>query len=185
MTTGGQGYGRSPYKAVAPGSVSTFISGTQTTNSDAPNTPVPFTDNVIKYFAQEIAEDEAEHVTFLRTTLGKKTPARPASDYALSFTLAMRAAGVIGATETFDPFISQSNFLLAAFFINDIGPTAYIGASPYLANPAYVAASAGILGVEAYHAGTTRTLVYSLGRTTTPCSCRRTPSPPCGATPPP
>ncbi len=164
LLTGGQGYGKSPYKAVDPGTSTAFVTGTSATTT-AGNTPVPFTDPVVQEFFQEVAQDEAEHVTFLRTALGKLAPAQPACDYATSFTLAMRAAGVIGATDIFDPFVSQRNFLLGAFFINDIGPTAYIGAAPYVSVPAHLAAAAGLLGVEAYHAGETRALVYSMGQT--------------------
>ncbi len=165
LTTGGQGYGKSPYKAVAPGAANVYVPGAATTTTGA-NAPVPFTDPTIAQFAMEIANDEAEHVYFLRTALGKKVPARPTLDLAGAFTQFMRAAGVIGTADAFDPFASQRNFLLAAYLINDIGPTAYIGASPYLTSPANVAASAGLLGVEAYHAGETRTLLFALSEET-------------------
>jgi hypothetical protein len=160
LTTGGQGYGKSPYKAVTPGVVNAYASGTSNITTGA-TTPVPFTEPAIQQFAQELAADEQEHVTFLRTALGKHAPARPACDLAGAFTQFMRSAGVIGITDIFDPFASQRNFLLAAYLINDIGPTAYIGAAPYLNSPTYIEASAGILGTEAYHAGETRTLVFA------------------------
>ena len=166
LTTGGQGYGPSPYKAVTPGVVNAYVPLTSTaTITTGATAPVPDFDPTIKQFAQELAEDEAQHVTFLRTALGKKAPARPELDLAGAFTQFMRSAGVIDDTTIFDPFASQRNFLLAAYTINDIGPTAYIGASPYLTSTTNIAASAGILGVEAYHAGETRSLVYAMGQT--------------------
>ena len=166
LLSGVQGYGAKPYAAATPGAVSVYSPGTSTIVSSVNNTtptPVAFTDTDVQQFFQEIAQDEADHVMFLRTALGKYAPARPASDYSGAFTTAMTAAGVIPAGSTFDPFASQTNFLLAAYFINDIGVTAYVGASPYISSPTNLEAAAGILGVEAYHAGTTRTLVYALG----------------------
>ncbi len=161
--TGGLGYGADPYRAVAPGLVNTYTSGTSTVVTGT-NTAVTFDDPTVKQFAQEIAEDESEHVAFLRKALGKRAPARPAIDLAGAFTAFMQLAGVVSATDIFDPFASQRNFLLASFAINDIGPTAYVGAAPYLSNPANVAAAAGILGTEAYHAGETRSLLFSLSQ---------------------
>jgi hypothetical protein len=163
LITGGLGYGPSPYKAVVPGNVTTYVSGTSATGTGT-NTAVTFDDPTIMSFAQEIAQDESDHVTLLRKTLGKRAPARPALDLAGAFTAFMRLAGVIGATDTFDPFANQRNFLLAAFLINDIGPTAYVGATPYISSPDYLAAAAGILGTESYHAGETRTLLFALSQ---------------------
>ena len=165
LTTGGQGYGPTPYRAAVPGTVSTYAAGTPTVTTGA-NAAVPFADPTIRQFAQEIAEDESQHVSFLRKALGKKAPARPTIDLAGAFTAFMRTAGVIGPTDTFDPFLDQRHFLLAAFLINDVGPTAYVGAAPYLASPANVEAAAGILGTEAYHAGETRTLIFATAQET-------------------
>ena len=156
-TTGIAAHGAKPNAAAAPGAVTTYSAG-----------PVPFEDNAtgryLKQFFQEVAAQEIAHLNLLRTVLGKKVPARPQIDLAGSFTTAMRAAGVIGPTDTFDPFASQKNLLLAAYFQNDIGVTAYVGASPYIAKPANLQAAAGILGVEAYHAGESRTLVFAMGQ---------------------
>jgi hypothetical protein len=126
---------------------------------------VAFTDPVVAQFAREIAADELAHVTFLRSAIGSLAVAQPAIDLSPSgaFTAAARAAGVVGANETFDPYASDENFLLAAFLFEDVGVTAYKGTTGRLANSTLLEATQGILAVEAYHAAMIRTTLYRKG----------------------
>ena len=133
---------------------------------------VSFTDQVVAQYAREIAADEVNHVFFLRQALGSAAVSLPALNIdggaTGAFTAAARAAGVVSATGTFDPYASDENFLLAAFIFEDVGVTAYKGASPLITNKTYLEAAAGILAVEGYHAGLIRTTLYAKGISTTP-----------------
>lgn len=144
------------------GTVATSTTGTPRAVSFA-NEPV------IGQYAREIAADEIAHVAFLRTALGNSAAAQPAinlsGDATGAFTTAARAAGVVAANGTFDPYSSPDNFLIGAFIFEDVGVTAYKGASPLLTSKVYLEAAAGILAAEAYHAGLIRTVLYNRGQT--------------------
>ena len=161
------------FAAYGTGLVETLLTGIGPRGATTGGVQVPFTDPVVAQYAREIAADEANHVGFLRSLLGGAAVAIPALNIdgaspTGAFSVAAQAAGIVAAGATFNPYASDENFLLGAFLFEDVGVSAYKGAAPLLTNKTYIENAAGILAVEAYHAGLIRSVLYRKGIETTP-----------------
>ena len=79
----------------------------QKTGTVTGGSKVDFTTTAIKEYAHEIANDELNHVLFLRSALGSAAVARPTIDLGQSFTTLARAAGLVGPNGQFNPFLNE------------------------------------------------------------------------------
>lgn len=152
------------YLRAATGSgLSSADTGDATTTVTVPSsTMVPGLTTAQQNYIYEIAQNELDHVRFLRSALGSSAVSRPNIDLMNSFNAAATAAKI---GSTFNPFANYESFLVGAFVFEDVGVTAYAGAAGLLSDTttgkAYLAAAASILAVEAYHAGEIRTLLIA------------------------
>ncbi len=139
----------------------------------AGTTLVPWQTPIIQQYADNIAADEQAHVRFLKAGLialgGAVVPA-PSIDVtaAGAFTTLATAANKVAGTNVlpipFNPYASENYFLLGGFIFEDVGVTAYAGASGLLSMASeLIQYAASILAIEAYHSGTLRTLLAIRG----------------------
>ena len=150
----------------------------------APGTPtlVPFATPVIAQLADTIAADEQAHVRFIKyaliangalpvpaplldVTAGTATSPGAFTKLAIAANnLAVANGGQAVLPVPFNPYANENNFLLGAFVFEDVGVTAYAGAAGLLSmTNEFVQYAASILAIEAYHAGTIRTLLTLRG----------------------
>jgi hypothetical protein len=126
---------------------------------------VPFTTIQAGSYATETAIEEGKHVLALQSAIGATSyVAQPAINLAVGAgqawtTLATAALGA-GTGAVYSPYANDNFFLIGAYVFEDVGVTAYHGAASLLTGTTTtLPAAAGILAVEAYHAGLIRTSI--------------------------
>jgi hypothetical protein len=127
---------------------------------------VPFSTIEVGSYATETAVEEGKHVQLLLSALGTSAVAQPALNLGTSFP-ALATAAKIPNGSNFNPYASDDDFLVGAYVFEDVGVTAYHGAAPLLTTPSNLTVAAGILAVEAYHAGLIRTTINYIDPTGT------------------
>ncbi|GAA5533649.1 ferritin-like domain-containing protein [Deinococcus aluminii] len=126
------------------------------------STPVQGLTGDMLAMANEIADDEKAHVKVIRSVLKSAAVAQPVLDLSGSFMAAGSLASK-GKITNFNPFANELFFLHGAFVFEDVGVTAYKGAARFIDDQSAggnLENAAGILAVEAYHAGSIRTQLY-------------------------
>ena len=120
---------------------------------------VPFASPALAGYAVETALEEGKHVAALRSALGSLAVAQPAINLTPALFDALAGqANIPSSLRPFNPYSNEAYFLLGAYIFEDVGVSAYHGAAPLLTGKSTVLpVAAGILAVEAYHAGLIRT----------------------------
>jgi hypothetical protein len=136
--------------------------GTKGTVNTGGATAVPFTLPTVAGYAIETAVEEGRHVKFLQGALSTMAVAQPAIDLSAAGAWATLAGAAGVNVAGFSPYANDAFFLVGAYVFEDVGVTAYHGAASLLTSAGNLAAAAGILSVEAYHAGLVRTTINAL-----------------------
>ena len=144
----------------ASGSAAGVVANVGVTGAPALSTyKVPFATPVLGAYAVETAIEEGKHVAALRSALGSLAVAQPAMNLTPGLFDALAGlAGIPSALRPFNPYANEAYFLLGAYIFEDVGVSAYHGAAPLITGKSTILpVAAGILAVEAYHAGLIRT----------------------------
>lgn len=144
----------------------TGLSAADTGNATSKTTggaQVPGLTSLQMAYINEIAQNELDHVRFLRSALGTAAIVAPAIDLTASFN---GLASLAGLGSTFNPFDNYNDYLIGAFIFEDVGVTAYHGAAPALTDKSHLTAAAEIHAVEAYHAASIRAQIVGSGSAT-------------------
>jgi hypothetical protein len=145
--------------SMAAGAPAITLSGTVgTAGVVSGGSQVPFTTIQVASYAIETAVEEGKHVQLLLTALGSAAVAQPAINLGTSFQTLATAAKIPGGSG-FSPYASDEAFLVGAYVFEDVGVTAYHGAASLLTSASNLTVAAGIMAVEAYHAGLIRTTI--------------------------
>jgi hypothetical protein len=145
--------------STAAGAPLITLSGTVgTAGTVSGGSKVPFTSIEVASYATETAVEEGKHVALLLGALGSSAVAQPALNLGTSFQTLATAAKIPGGS-SFSPYATDDAFLVGAYVFEDVGVTAYHGAASLLTSSANLSTAAGILAVEAYHAGLVRTTI--------------------------
>jgi hypothetical protein len=114
-------------------------------------------------YATETAIEEGKHVLALQKALGSLAVNQPAINLSASVWATLAGVAQVAGASGFSPYASNPFFLIGAYVFEDVGVTAYHGAASLLTGTTTtLPVAAGILAVEAYHAGLVRTTINNV-----------------------
>ena len=113
----GEYYQRGVYGVGLPGNITT---GLGNHGGVSGGSQVPFQSNVVRDVSAEVANDEKNHIIYLRSVLGSKAVSEPTISLDAAFKAAAAAAGL---PSSFNPFADDFSFLLGAYTLTEVGVT--------------------------------------------------------------
>ncbi|OWK29607.1 ferritin-like domain-containing protein [Sphingomonas mucosissima] len=144
------------YATTGAGVPADLLTGTGTAGVVTGGAAVTFADPFIAACAREIAADSPRRIAFLRGIITADAVAQPA----INISGAANGPFSVALEESFDPYANDENFLLGAFFLQDVIVTAYKGLQPLIAVAATRLGFYGLLAAQSYHAGLIRMELY-------------------------
>ena len=136
------------YTTTGSGIPDKYLNGVGKEGSTTGGTQTVFSDQTLQTVAIDIADDEFQHVIYLRKALGSKAVGKP--------TIKLDP---LGSTAT------ENAFLTYARAFEDTGVSAYGAAATLIRSSAVLGVAARILATEAYHAGNIRLFAIQKGLT--------------------
>jgi hypothetical protein len=151
------------YASSGAGLPANLISGIGKQGSVSGGRQASFSDALVGQQASDLAKDKLANVTSLRAQLTSASAALPALDFSSTaksaFSTAAQAAGIVGAGGSFDAFASDDNFLIGAFFVENVVAATYRTILPDIVTPAMVQVVTANLADAIYHNGLIRTML--------------------------
>jgi Ferritin-like domain len=140
------------------------IAGTGTAGKPVGGRQVSFPNgSTIAPVVTEMLFQQGGHIDMLRAMLTTKAVAQPsiniAGDESGAFTQFARFAGLVGPSEVFDPYESETNYLLGAFILGDIGQRIYRTVVVTVTDPVSLDPLCGLHGTHAYYSGMLREML--------------------------
>lgn len=147
------------------------ISGTGTPGLPIGGRKVKFADDsTIKRLASEIVDQQGGHIDMLRSILRSEIVAQPAmniaGDETGAFTEFARYAGIVGATETFDPYASDLAFLVGGYIIGESLQRVLRAVVPGISDALLLEPLTGLFGTHSYYSGMLREALLRAAQTT-------------------
>lgn len=144
------------YATTGAGLPADLLAGTGNAGAVSGGAPVAFRDPFVAACAREIAAEAQRRIAYLRGIITAEAVAQPAIN------ISGAADGPFSAAlnEAFNPYSGDGNFLLGAFFLQDVIVTAYKGLQPLINVGSSRTGFIGLLGAQSYHAGLIRTAIY-------------------------
>ncbi|MBB5726635.1 hypothetical protein FHS97_002578 [Sphingomonas endophytica] len=146
-------------------------SGTGTPGLPTGGRQVKFaTGSTIKPIVTEIIYQQGGHIDMLRAILKTNIVSQPAmnlaGDETGAFTQFARYAEIVGATETFDPYASDLNFLVGGYIIGEEMHRVLRSILPGISDAMLLEPLTGLFGTHSYYSGILREALLRSAQTT-------------------